>query len=96
MRIFRVQRNDPLLWQKSYTDTEVTKILERRDRAIVHDMNRFNVYRQGGIRQAAKAALKEEAKRTKDAIDHGDKQVPKMELEEGEQCCICFEEMYSD
>ena len=68
-------------------------MLERRDRAITHDLNRFNVYRQGGIRQAAKNVLKEEAKRTKEEIARGDKLVPKMALEPDELCPICYDSM---
>ena len=72
LKIYRVEKNDPLLWQESFSDVDVANLLERRDLAITHDLNRFDVYRQGGIRKAAKNLLNEEAKRTKDEIARGD------------------------
>ena len=45
LKIYRVEKNDPLLWQESFSDVDVAKMLERRDIAITHDLNRFNVYR---------------------------------------------------
>ena len=33
-----------MIWQVSYLDTEVAKILENRDNAIVNDMNKYSVY----------------------------------------------------
>ena len=59
---------DPLIWQLSYLDIEIQKILERRDRALVNEMNRYAVYSQGGIRNAAKYKLMEDAKKDKEAI----------------------------
>ena len=53
---------DPLIWQLSYLDTEINKILENRDKKIAMNLNRYHVYAQGGVRQAASNQIKEEAK----------------------------------
>lgn len=37
MKIFRIQEGDPLLWQLSFTDTEVEKIMERREKALLRN-----------------------------------------------------------
>jgi len=43
-KIFRIDVEDPMIWQVSYLDTEIAKILENRDNAIVNDMNKYSVY----------------------------------------------------
>ena len=53
LKIFKIEHNDPLIWQVGYLDTEIQKILERRDNAMAAQMNRYAVYAQGGVRNAA-------------------------------------------
>jgi hypothetical protein len=100
LKIFRVNPQDPMMWQDSYLDQEVTKILDNRDRAITHDMNRYQVYAHGGVRQAAKKAMQEQAKKDKEAVLSGDSNLgsraPRAPLEEGEQCCICYDTMHEE
>lgn len=68
LKIFRVKPQDPMMWQDSYLDTEIAKILDQRDKAIIHDMNRYQVYAHGGVRQAAHKMLQEQAKKDKEAM----------------------------
>jgi hypothetical protein len=40
-KIFCLKDNDPLIWQDSYLDSEVTKLLEYRDRQQAQEMNKY-------------------------------------------------------
>lgn len=57
LRIFKVDEADPLVWQLSFIDHEIQKILEGRDRAITRHMNPYEVRALGGVRAAAQRAL---------------------------------------
>ena len=73
LKIFRVKPQDPLLWQDSYLDEEINKILDQRDRAITYDLNRYQVYAHGGVRKAAQKVMLEQAKKDKEAAaNHAD------------------------
>jgi len=41
LKIFKIDEADPLLWQLAFTDTEVDKILERREAFMLR--NRGNI-----------------------------------------------------
>ena len=42
MKIFRIEEGDPLLWQLSFTDTELEKILERRERQLLRNRQAYS------------------------------------------------------
>ena len=42
MKIFRIQEGDPLIWQLSFTDAELEKILERRERDLMRNRNAYS------------------------------------------------------
>ena len=60
---------------------------------MVINMNGMNVYAQGGVRNAAKNQLREEAKQDRKNIKERGPLVPRQELQQDDQCCICYEEM---
>lgn len=35
LKIFKIDEADPLLWQLAFTDTEIDKILERREELML-------------------------------------------------------------
>ena len=37
LKIFRIEQTDPLIWQLGFTDAELEKILERREKALVRN-----------------------------------------------------------
>ena len=37
LKIFRIPEGDPLIWQLSFTDTEISKILEKREAAMLRN-----------------------------------------------------------
>ena len=39
IKIFRIEEGNPLLWQLSFTDAELEKILERREKALLRNRN---------------------------------------------------------
>ena len=41
LKIFRVEEGNDLLWQLSFTDTELEKILERRERQLLRNRNAY-------------------------------------------------------
>ena len=42
LKIFRIQEGDPLIWQLSFTDTELEKILEKRERNLLRNRNAYS------------------------------------------------------
>jgi E3 ubiquitin-protein ligase ZSWIM2 len=75
MKIFRISDSDPLLWQLSFLDSEISKILQNR-------------YSGGGRRPTP-----EPPKDKKDDKKLHKTFAARMKLDEGEACCVCFEEM---
>lgn len=73
VKIFRIPDNDPTLWQLSFLDSEISKILQ---------------WRTAGRRRRTATPPKQEKK--KPGIGA---KVPRMKLEDGEECCICYDEM---
>ena len=66
---------------------------------MTHDMNRYQVYAHGGVRQAAQKVLQEQVKKDKEAMMSGKKlgqKAERMPLEEDEQCCICYDTMHEE
>ena len=76
IRIFKMDEADPLIWQLSYIDREIQQILEGRDRNLTRNMNRYQIYGEGGVQLAAQRALYEEAKR---GIDNANDRVGRLE-----------------
>lgn len=111
IRIFKVDEADELIWQLSFNDREIQKILEGRDRQLTRNMNPYRLQAFGGVRAAANAALHAEAQRginqvngrfaeINDRIEaemnrnkSSRPEVPQMELEPDESCCVCFEDL---
>ena len=47
LKIFRINEGDPLLWQLAYTDTEMEKILEKRERMLLRNRNAYTEWQSG-------------------------------------------------
>ena len=81
MKIFKIEEGDPLLWQLSYVDSEISKIIQNRFSA------RNSSADYGFIEREERAnAQKEEKKATR-------QEVTRMELTSDESCCVCFENL---
>lgn len=57
LRIFKVKEGDPMIWQLSFIDREISQILEGRDRAITRNMNPYRIMAEGGERRAVHRAI---------------------------------------
>ena len=40
-KIFCLKDNDPLIWQDSYLDSEITRLLEYWDHKMAQEMNKY-------------------------------------------------------
>ncbi|CDW88804.1 e3 ubiquitin-protein ligase zswim2-like [Stylonychia lemnae] len=74
-----IQDGDPLLWQLSYIDSEISRILQNRMRA----QHEITSTRRRDVEKPIKDGKK---------VDKRDK-VKRMELDPEETCCVCYEEM---
>ena len=46
LKILKIDEADPLLWQLSFTDTEVDKILQRREAQLLKNQNAAQQWQQ--------------------------------------------------
>jgi E3 ubiquitin-protein ligase ZSWIM2 len=46
MKILKIDEADPLLWQLSFTDTEVDKILQRREAETLRNRNAAHLWQE--------------------------------------------------
>ncbi|CAI2384236.1 unnamed protein product [Moneuplotes crassus] len=83
LRIFKIPEDEPLLWQLSYSDREINKIIQNRERGMFRLRNGEEVKTHTGF--LTRKTKKEEKKTVKRAA-----------IEDDEPCCICFDEMLPD
>lgn len=93
LKIFRIGESDPLLWQLSYIDSEISKIIQSKYTA------RPNQSRQVFERQ--RAAQHQQQRDISNLNPNKDKpdlrqKVARMQLEADEMCCVCHETMKED
>jgi hypothetical protein len=62
IRIFKIDEADELIWQLAFTEREIQKILESRERNMTRHMNPWSIRAAGGTRAAAQRALAQEAR----------------------------------
>ena len=82
-RIFKLPENEPLIWQLSFSDAEIGKIIQNRDRSVFRRMTQENRDRKSFLK--SKRNPKEERKTVKRSA-----------LDSEEPCCIWFDEMKND
>ena len=81
-RIFKIPDDEPLLWQLSFSDQEITKIIQNRERSQFRQMTGDQRNRPGFLKRKGIKGAKEERKTVK-----------RLPLDGEEPCCICFETM---
>jgi E3 ubiquitin-protein ligase ZSWIM2 len=83
-KVFKIKDKDPLIWQISFLDSEIDKILQNRSRYMANfERNQYEEYK------AEREAKEEEEKSRPNPLGTA----TRMKLEKEETCCVCFEEM---
>ena len=82
-RIFKIPEGEPLLWQLSYSDQEITKIIQNRERSIFRRMTEESKTRPGFLK-----------KKGQEKPDR--KTVKRLPLDGEEPWWIWFEQMTND
>ena len=61
LKIFKIDEADPLLWQLAFTDTEIDKILQRREDLMLRNRQGMQAWQSGltSIEQQYRSALQE-------------------------------------
>lgn len=82
LRIFKIPEDEPLLWQLSYSDDEINKIIQNRERSMFRRQSEEGKARPGFLMKKAKKTERKTVKRAP--------------IDNEESCCICFDEMKAD